>query len=191
MAFEMARQLEQEGQAVALLALFDTHARLSYSRGPSFRSLVSRAPIHVRTLFQGRHRLAYVGQRVRTPRKLVEAPFWRVLVLWHRRGGWLPRALQNVAQALKNARRDYVPKAYGGRVTLFRPTQSRVPLLEWEALATGGLEIHEVPGDHLSMVLEPHVRTLAEKLARCLDKAGARVSTDRPTGTGRGGDRAA
>ena len=117
-------------------------------------------------------------------------------MLWHRRGGWLPRALQSVTQANKYALRDYVPQAYGGRVTLFKVIQRHTPLdplLGWGPLATGGLEIHEVPGTHLDMVFEPHVRTLAEKLARCLDEAwaGADASTDGPTGTGRGGDRAA
>ncbi len=39
------------------------------------------------------------------------------------------------------------------------------------------------------MVFQPHARTLAERLARCLDNAWAvaDASTDGPTGTGRGG----
>jgi thioesterase domain-containing protein len=195
-AFEIARQLEQEGQVVALLALFDTHAPgRARQRGSrtGLRRHVSRVPVHVRTFLHGPGRVAYVGHKARTARQLVEAPLWRLLVLWQRRGGWLPRALQSVTQANKYALRDYGPQAYGGRVTLFKATQRRDPLMGWGPLATGGLEIHEVPGTHRTMVFEPHVRTLAEKLARCLDKAWAwaEASAGQPTGAGHGGDRAA
>jgi len=37
--------------------------------------------------------------------------------------------------------------------------------------AAGGVEVHEVSGDHDAMVLEPHVRNLAAKLRACLDEA--------------------
>ncbi|HEY6119013.1 MAG TPA: hypothetical protein VIV66_03590, partial [Pyrinomonadaceae bacterium] len=76
--------------------------------------------------------------------------------------------------------REYVPHVYPGRVTLFRA--SRQPAgynnardLGWGELAAGGLEIHEVPGDHGSIVVEPRVGTLARKLRRCIEKA--RVET--------------
>jgi hypothetical protein len=45
-------------------------------------------------------------------------------------------------------------------------------------MALGGVEIHEVPGDHLSMFQEPHVQVLAEKLRACIDKALQDVSED-------------
>ncbi len=35
----------------------------------------------------------------------------------------------------------------------------------------GGVEVHEVSGDHDAMVLEPHVRNLSAKLRACLDEA--------------------
>src|SRR5258707_1208696 len=47
----------------------------------------------------------------------------------------------------------------------------RDPKLGWQGLAAGGLEIHEVPGDHNTILLEPHVGALAEKLRRCIEKA--------------------
>jgi hypothetical protein len=45
-------------------------------------------------------------------------------------------------------------------------------------MALGGVEIHQVPGDHLSMFQEPHVQVLAEKLRACIDKALQDVSED-------------
>ena len=39
------------------------------------------------------------------------------------------------------------------------------PSLGWESLAAGGLEVAETPGDHYSILREPQVRSLAERLA--------------------------
>jgi thioesterase domain-containing protein len=41
----------------------------------------------------------------------------------------------------------------------------------WKPYVTGGIDVHVVPGDHDSMVLEPNVRVLAEKLRTCLEDA--------------------
>jgi thioesterase domain-containing protein len=38
-------------------------------------------------------------------------------------------------------------------------------------MALGGVDIHEVPGDHLGIFEEPHVQVLAKKLRACIDKA--------------------
>ena len=45
------------------------------------------------------------------------------------------------------------------------------PALGWSGLAGGGLEIHDVPAGHSSMLLEPNVRTLAEMLKTILPVA--------------------
>jgi thioesterase domain-containing protein len=41
----------------------------------------------------------------------------------------------------------------------------------WRPFVSGGIDVHVVPGDHDSMVLEPNVRVLAEKLRACLEDA--------------------
>ncbi len=172
-AFEMARQLANEGQTVELLALFDTRARRSEI---SVRRMSARATTYARWLLRGRGGLDYAGQKIHTARRVVGNMVWRRLILWYRRGGWLPRALRNVAQANKNARRDYIPRPYCGHVALFRATPEAGQRSEdqsngWRELVTGQLEIYEVPGTHLTMVFEPHVEYLAAKLTRCLEWA--------------------
>ena len=72
--------------------------------------------------------------------------------------------------------RTYTARAYPGKITLFRASwqpggSRRDPTLGWCELAGGGLEIHEVPGHHSSIALEPRVDVLAEKLRMCLDRA--------------------
>jgi len=41
----------------------------------------------------------------------------------------------------------------------------------WNQLAPGTVEVRIVPGDHVTMMAEPHVRTLATQLAECIRKA--------------------
>ena len=54
----------------------------------------------------------------------------------------------------------YVPKPYIGRVVLFRTAQFqtgrfRDPELGWGKLVRGGLEVYELPGDHMGVFEEP------------------------------------
>src|SRR5262249_9747176 len=64
------------------------------------------------------------------------------------------------------ALRNYVPKPYPGLVLLFKArTQPLYHLIEPELawpVITKQLEIHVLPCTHLSIIEEPHVRTLAE-----------------------------
>ena len=81
----------------------------------------------------------------------------------------LPGSLKNVRGACETAARTYVPHAYPGRLILFRSRhrpllQFEDPHVGWSGYAEQGLEIHEVEGNHDSILLEPQVRTVAEEL---------------------------
>jgi hypothetical protein len=41
----------------------------------------------------------------------------------------------------------------------------------WDGLALGGAEVHEVPGQHLSMHYPPYVEALAARLGECIERA--------------------
>jgi thioesterase domain-containing protein len=41
----------------------------------------------------------------------------------------------------------------------------------WNLLAPANVQLRVVPGDHVTMMAEPHVRTLASELAACIHKA--------------------
>jgi thioesterase domain-containing protein len=43
--------------------------------------------------------------------------------------------------------------------------------LGWSRVVSGPVEIFPVPGNHLSLMAEPHVRVLAERLRGCLERA--------------------
>lgn len=92
-----------------------------------------------------------------------------------------------VAEANMQATREYRPQVYPGRVTLMRASEpasftkpylptsedwhNRKPNHSLDELTSGGLSIHDVPGDHYSIFQEPNVQTLAQKLKACLDEA--------------------
>jgi thioesterase domain-containing protein len=73
----------------------------------------------------------------------------------------------------------YVVRPYTGRITLIRPSDApfAVPTLHgrgWERFAAD-VEVHFVPGQHHSMVKEPHVQDLARTLEACLRQAEERA----------------
>jgi thioesterase domain-containing protein len=174
-AFEMAQQLIQAGQKIALLAILDTPAP---QRQPSFfqnfkfllgTALWSTLPF---LLDYG----AIATQRI---------PTWKP---WIARWQWseilrrLPQesqlrlldesaipALLRIVYANSQAAYRYIPQPYPDRITLFRATESVVPETEldatlgWRALA-GEIQVHQVSGNHLSLLKQPHVQTLAQQL---------------------------
>jgi thioesterase domain-containing protein len=79
-----------------------------------------------------------------------------------------------------DARREYALQSYPGRLTLVRPhpPEPGTPLDElrsrWQEFSGGPVEIHTVPGEHLTMFDEPHVRVLAATLRECLHRARSR-----------------
>jgi amino acid adenylation domain-containing protein len=186
-AFEMARQLQQQRQQVALLALFDTLAPRRLRRGrpvrhrrATLRYQLCRVPIHLRALLYGRNRLGYLREKIQTAKELVSVPLWRMFFAWERCGGWLPQLLRSVTHSNRIAERDYVPQRYDGHVTLFKaslPPGSGLHDLAagWNNYVSGDLETHFVPGTHASMVFAPHARSLAQGITRCLDKVWART----------------
>lgn len=72
--------------------------------------------------------------------------------------------------------RKYAPTSkFNGNVTIFKAEEPYLisgfndpvvlhPNLGWEQLCTSKLEVISVPGDHDSMVFQPHVKVLGEKL---------------------------
>jgi thioesterase domain-containing protein len=86
------------------------------------------------------------------------------------------RNLWNVFKANVNAVQNYKPQVYAGRLTLLRADERRLtaqetddPTAGWGALATGGVDVQIVPGDHFTLLREPHVRALAERLRTSID----------------------
>jgi len=182
LAFEIARQLQTQGQDIALLALFDTAAP-GYAQPKSdsdqTASLTSLGKVffHLNKLLKLKiqDQVTYIWQRIEyhlTVGKL--RIFYRTYLRYIRRS-LLDLHLLDVARANNQARESYLPQVYSGSLTLFRASKKDVgfdddPQLGWGILAAGGTEIHEVPSSHTDMMTEPQVQLLAEKLQLCLKR---------------------
>jgi aspartate racemase len=147
-AFEMAHQLQRQGQEVALLVLLDPSSPRSGTapRG----SLMQRLKGMGKTLV-------------------------RLVAEWYLKSGRRVPPVLRMPYFLDVSRRaacDYVPQVYPGRVILFRAARGVGSLADaWRRFAAGGVEVHEVPGDHTTIFREPHVQVLAQQLTAALSRA--------------------
>jgi acyl-CoA synthetase (AMP-forming)/AMP-acid ligase II/thioesterase domain-containing protein/NAD(P)-dependent dehydrogenase (short-subunit alcohol dehydrogenase family)/acyl carrier protein len=180
-AYEMAQQLVMQDQKVALLVLFDSACPTFSVKSLGFNSL----DIHLRNLskLEMKEKLAYimikVNYKIEHYLKLIKPFFRKVAEKFYLKFKLpMPYALHYslIVQANQKLASDYALQVYPGKVTLFRASDQAVRYdqvsdLGWSAMAVGGVEIHQVPGDHLGIFQEPHVQMLAEKLRACIDKA--------------------
>jgi len=169
-AFEMARQLRAEGEEIGLLALLDT-----YPARPA--RFVQRLAGHATNLkrLSRREKYEYVAHKARFAPRKIKSRVWRTIYnLLQRFERPLPRVLHSLTECNSLAAHRYVPQGYDGKVTLFWASgdlRASNDLVEgWRALAIGGIEVQEIPGNHLNIIKEPHVEVLANKLSECLSR---------------------
>ncbi len=189
-AFEMARQLRAKGDRIALLALIDARNLPAAARPTRFVFARQRTQTHLETLKRLRmiDKISYLLRRAQTLSLLAVRPLSRGYDALFRP---LRVAERNVLAANRRAAARYVPTFYGGRITLFRakdrwkgsrPDAPQVdPHLGWQGLSGKGVEVHEVPGDHESIMEdEANTRALGEKLSECLLLAQGPPSDESP-----------
>jgi FkbH-like protein len=171
-AFEMAQQLHEQGQSVAFLGLIDTlvPALLSGEQKDDAAILVTLLaedlPLkmeHLRQL-QPDEQLIYVMEQARE-RNLISPDF----------GLAQARRLLRIYKINSKAYHQYNPRPYAGQVTLFPATESsdsnqvvQETAMGWSALALAGVKTYQIPGNHQTMIRQPYVKVLAEKLSACL-----------------------
>lgn len=183
-AYEMAQLLTAQGQAVALLALFNTPSPGSLPASwPLNPNYLVRRTIHelkkigpegiaskVRVLgvkSAGLARLTVGGFKTTLAGLFTKAPLPAKRVT---------QGIMTVPDANIAAAKNYRPSQYPGGVTLFStPEVSKYyatdPRLGWLSFAQGGVEYHAVEGDNGSIFLPANAKPLAEILKRCLERA--------------------
>jgi thioesterase domain-containing protein/acyl carrier protein len=171
-AFEMACQLQKRGEKVAGLLILDT-----YAPGCDCSTSVLRRRALRLSRWLDFHR---VNLRMMTAKQKPAYLLERLTLLLVNIGVYPSKNLKgiiNIYRAHARARHAYSPQVYPGRITLFRASRQPLagtadPQSGWGKLAAQGVEVHEVPGSHSSIIVEPHVRTLAAKLQTCLEDSG-------------------
>jgi thioesterase domain-containing protein/acyl carrier protein len=174
-AFEVAQQLVSQGDQVALLALFDSCLPGAQKVLPM--PIYKRLLHHLNQILQiGPNYLLEMLKRkmnISYGKIAFKNNFFRIKNLEY----LIRREAYN--QGVKKYSINYVPQVYPDRVTLFKAIDRDItnvevvevePGLGWTKLAAGGLEIHEIPGDHHGILKEPNVQLLAEKLKLSIDE---------------------
>src|SRR5271166_1316581 len=154
-ALEMARRLLEQGEEVRSLVLLDTYVAGSQSLLERFMTLSTA------------QKIAYTRRRARRYRKNLR----RRIEFW-----FLPPAVKKVRRGCGAAEHSYQLRPYPEKIILFRAGEKGLRGLEepgegWQKFATGGLEVHELDGDHGNILNEPNVQFLATELRLCLERA--------------------
>jgi amino acid adenylation domain-containing protein len=177
-AFEIARQLQEAGEEVALLVMFDSAA-------PARDEEIEAVDDATLMSWFARDLAVPVGKTLTVPEEVLRAlpgeeMFDEVLSRAKAAGviaqdaavAQLQRAFQ-VYLANGLALRDFHPEAYDGPVHYFRAAEEPGddPAIRWQGFTPHPIVGVRVPGTHNTMLYEPHVRTLAAELSGLLDGA--------------------
>ena len=175
--YEMAQQLHTVGETVALLGFLDTIEWQYYEGITHPEDLRQRWALRLNRLMY--RRWDYVRD---TAYSAAGKVFYR---LFHKLGWSLPQGMSTLEKINLLAMSQYHPAVYPGRLTIFRSVTRDAALgedelLGWGGLVSGGIEVLDVTGRHLEMLVEPNVRVLAEKLRACLNQLQIPSRQDHP-----------
>ncbi|MBC6433148.1 amino acid adenylation domain-containing protein, partial [Nostoc sp. HG1] len=192
LAFEMAQQLLRKGHKVALVAILDTTAPFYQEKPEGFdwdnaRWLAQLA---------GAIEIVY-AKKVDISDDILQCLLWedqlKYVLERLKNADILPpddeiTQLNNMVQLLKaNSLVNYVPQqVYPIRITFLRASETSAveesnsevlsEILQdstwgWSKFSTEPVDIHFVPGNHVTMMTQPHVQVLAERLKACIEEA--------------------
>ena len=183
---EIARQLREAGHTVGLVALFDAE-RPGHTPPTGIKFFLSRMALKIKfhlgrmSRIPWRERWTYMYEALRRNWDATMEAFYaanhRVMFWLHRRFGLsLSEAAYNNVYSTLDGLYDISANPYPGKLNLYRaadvPNFSGMDeTLGWSAIATEGVQVNFVPGDHVSMFKKPHVESLATRLQQELQKA--------------------
>ena len=181
-AYEMARQLVEQGETVALVALIDgglppnIYRQMRNADGSKkAKSLAEYWQSFIYfcrngqliTILKYRYRQQLRKLRARfSPNTAEPDP--------------LMANVRRVFRSHMQARANYMPSSsYPGKITIFASGTLRLDQQDsWNELAIEGIECHFVGGSHGTIDQEPYVGVLAAKLRECLEARQTGSSTD-------------
>jgi amino acid adenylation domain-containing protein len=167
-AFEIAQQLQANGQKVTFLAFIDVIWQPQNRYFGFYRhwyNLLEKGPNYL--FYKMRKKINYLHSRLKLS--------WSQQIenFYQRWGKQSPRQLRNMLfinnyyTALKN----YEPQPYQSPITLFLSSDWRwKDLTTLKKLAIGGLDIHEIAGYHDNLFDAPQINQLGKQLKSCLEK---------------------
>jgi amino acid adenylation domain-containing protein len=190
-AFETAQQLRRAGQTVGLLVIFDTNAPQTIERPMEIlqrdeaRWLCEIATV-IEHLSGRKQYVSYDELKALDPEQQLTYLHAKLI-----RGGWLPTEtslsqLRSFLEVYKaNILADYRPRGSLRLPIVLFKAEEQMATAEfeecnefqevlrsawgWKEYADGEVPVYLTPGNHLTMMTEPHVSSLASKLRECLE----------------------
>jgi thioesterase domain-containing protein/acyl carrier protein len=160
-AVEIARLLRADGEAIGMIAFLDAP--------------VLGIPTRLFPVEAASYRLRNAARTAKMHRRHLRAKQWR------NKPAYLIDALKSqieahpsdVTAAQRLALRRYRPAPFEGSAVLFRTRSSvetswRGGAFGWEHVISGPIDVHDVPGEHLTLLRKPHVEVLARRLQEYL-----------------------
>ncbi|HED66458.1 MAG TPA: non-ribosomal peptide synthetase [Planctomycetes bacterium] len=180
-AFEMALQLRDAGEEVAMLAMLDTTAPVD-----SYQEFVDR---HYRfwkwERFAGhwrKWRELPPGEKIRYVTDRLQRKATRVVPLSEE--ARRKKHVEDVERGYSQILARYKPRIFDGRLTLIlnEEFQRHMPDAGWTPFVSGELEIHVVPGDHVTRLTEnaaPNAKLLEECIERAIEERDGAAESGR------------
>ncbi|PMB24627.1 non-ribosomal peptide synthetase [Fischerella thermalis] len=185
LAFEIAQQLQKQGQTVGLLVIID--------------AILSEKPIESTDSDDAKF-LLRIAESIKTEsninfsvpfEELRDLPLTEQLNLINKNANFIfsDAEIQDFLRYYKlfkahvQAMRNYIPRVYPQSITLFRASEEIIhdfdnpewytddPSLGWGKCSSQPIQVIDVPGDHFSIFVEPHIQELAKQLKICIDNA--------------------
>jgi thioesterase domain-containing protein len=177
-AYEMARQLLAAGREVKFLGVFDTYAEQSDYYDPWLMKHYRRATYFLKNagykIWLMRQRpMEIIRLRLQTMRRTLVAKFTHITDEQYELLNGHPRRLGVVREL---AQRNYRLTPQHVQVHVFRCAERLYYLqdavhLGWQKVATGGVRVHDMPGNHFTMFSQPHDAACARVLQAALNEA--------------------
>jgi amino acid adenylation domain-containing protein len=176
-AFDIARQLTEQGEKIAFLGLIDIRCPVIAELDTPFREWIDIQLDRMRKLTI-KEQFNYLIEKLFYPKS--QAYRDEIVATLSDLDIFTPE-LVKVLDCNVQAAKEYQPQFFAGRATLFWSEYQdwyikKHPTLGWGDLVTDGLDIQRIPGDHITLMKEPHVQVLAEKLKLSIEEA-ARLAT--------------
>lgn len=173
-AFEMAQQLRAQDQTAALLALIDSYRPMGdLDSKPDWANLLTAFALDLGLTLR-RIKLDWPHLEQLEPNEqlnfLLERAKQTNLLPADTDPACMPLLFQ-VFRSNAYASRSYVPVSYPGPLTLFKASDQFDEFdedLGWGELVAEDFMVQSVPGNHHTIVREPNVEFLAEKINHCL-----------------------
>ena len=182
-AYEMARQLDEQGEEIALLAIFDSYPKgwlKLCSEVEARRYKKEFLQLRIKRHLENWKKLDLVGKahyfldKAQYKKRKYKNFLWQCASkIGAGKDKSVSSTIRDIEETNYLAIRNYTPQTYSGRMTFFCAVEEVCPeenLTGWQRLAQGGVEVVEVSGDHQTMIKEPCVQELAGALEKSISQ---------------------